>query len=123
MSGTSLAAICRHSSRAAAMRQQRPVYMNLRSPVFVLHAPPCHVAAVLSWPGLVDTYLSYMHKEVAEHKKQLDATALKVFKTIFTAADNTDRCGESTAAADQPAPALSLAGAGYMPGGPTRAPS
>lgn len=49
---------------------------------------------MLSWPGLADTYLLYMQKEVLDHKKQLDATALKVFKTIFTAADNTDRCGE-----------------------------
>jgi len=52
---------------------------------------------VVSWPGLVDTYLSYIHKEVTEHKKQLDATALKVFKTIFTAADNAERCGEMAA--------------------------
>jgi hypothetical protein len=37
-----------------------------------------------------------MHKEVTEHKKQLDAAAIKVFKTIFTAADNTERCGEHT---------------------------
>jgi hypothetical protein len=35
-----------------------------------------------------------MWKEVADHNKQLDATALKVLKTIFSAADNTARCGE-----------------------------
>lgn len=49
---------------------------------------------MLSWPGLVDTYLNYMHKEVTQHKKQLDAAAIKVFRTIFTAADNAERCGE-----------------------------
>lgn len=59
--------------------------------------------AVLSWPGLVDTYLNYMHKEVTEHKKQLDATAIKVFKTIFTAADNADRCGKPNAHPDSTA--------------------
>lgn len=49
---------------------------------------------MLSWPGLADTYLNYMHKEVTHHKKQLDAAAIKVFRTIFTAADNAERCGE-----------------------------
>lgn len=49
---------------------------------------------MVSWPGLVDTYLNYMHKEVAENKRQLDAAALKVFKSIFSAADSAERCGE-----------------------------
>jgi hypothetical protein len=60
----------------------------------MLTLPAVVPPAVLSWPGLVDTYLNYMNKEVTEHKKQLDATAIKVFKTIFTAADNADRCGK-----------------------------
>lgn len=51
----------------------------------------------MSWPGLADTLLSYLYKEVADFKKQLDPTALRVFKTAFTAADSTERCGESSA--------------------------
>lgn len=83
--------------------------LSLSSCLMNLFLPSCHVShAVLSWPGLTDTYLLYMHKEVVDYKKQLDATALKVFKTIFTAADNTDRCGEQRSPGSGSVPAFPL---------------
>lgn len=43
----------------------------------------------------MNLYLGYVDREVLQHNKQLDSTALRVLRKIFAEADNTDRCGKT----------------------------